>query len=359
MPTTMRSIVLLLALSGLPANAYAQGPPLSEPAGWSFRSTNIARCGCEAFPPDPPADAAAGRRDDDARGIRTARGRRVGDRRSAADRGRAEGRLGAASRFRRGSSFARHAWTGARFRSSTHRRRMCCCRSQAVPCSRSTSWCRCAPTAGTETMTIPASKGAVSRLGCDRAASGLDVAVTGGVLAERAETARRPLGRIRPPGSAAHGHLEAAHRGRAVDAGAEMARQRHAAGRRSERRPARSPPPCVSKFFRASPRRLTSRIPDGVIVNQVSGAARRRLGRPPGALQGQFPRAGPAADRHSRWPARARSRATDRSPSRWSACRRQNARAAASRWRCSAPAKSPSGSRAGWIRRIPPISANP
>ena len=94
--------------------------------------------------------------------------------------------------------------TASRSRSSKGRRRTCCCRAPAAPCSRSTSSSRSTASAGTESIALPASPSPISRVALVLPKSGVDLSVDRRLHRRpRRDGRRKPMDGIRPSEPAA------------------------------------------------------------------------------------------------------------------------------------------------------------
>ena len=124
--------------------------------------------------------------------------------------------------------------------------------------------------AGTEAITLPASRAAVSRLALVVPRQGLDVTVTGGVLAERAQTADGrwvAFGRAGQP-------LTVTWKRRAEEKAAQALRWRGAVTEHVGLGEDASPIAATVnvEVFQGVATSVDVAVPDGVVVNQVSGA---------------------------------------------------------------------------------------
>ena len=293
MPTTIRSIVLLLALSGLPAAAYAQGPPVSD-TGWvvipvdEYRALRL-----KAYPPDPPAvpppvDATMTRVDYE---LRVNGESASGEARLTVDvlkegwvrveipagllvrAARVDGRviplIDAAGAARAAVEAGAHRALARRRRAGAADRRH-----------------RVADAARLEGRRVAARPGGRAR----RPRRRRHRRCPGGAPGERT----RQLDRLRPARLAARGLVEAAHRRRAGAAGAEVARQRHPGDR--ARRGDQSDHRHRRHRSRAGCRRGGGRGAAGRDDRQCRvRSARRRLGHPPRRAARELPRAGAAS----------------------------------------------------------------
>ena len=286
MPTTLRSIVLLFALAGLPAAAYAQGPPVSD-TGWvvipvdEYRALRL-----KAYPPDPPAvpppvDATMTRVDYE---LRVNGESASGEARLTVDvlkEGwvRVEIPAGLLVRAARVDGRviplidapAPHVLLSKPGRTVLSL-------DVVVPVR---------PTAGTETLTLPASKAAVSRLALVVARDGLDVAVTGGVLAERPANAQGNwIAYGRPGSQLAVSWKRRIDDGRALQALKWRGSVIQVIGLGEETSPITAT--VAIEVVQGVAAAVDVALPDGMIVNAVSGPLVADWDIRPGALHVNF-----------------------------------------------------------------------